>query len=147
MKHFKILLPVFLLISGISFSNFNQEKEIDSTKKKEKKALLPLKVDRKFKLTTDEGTWISLDVSPDGKTIAFDLLGDIYTLPIEGGKATRITSGLAFDTHPKFSPDGKELLVVSDRSGGPNAWILDLESGDSTQVTKGKDFYMESACV
>ena len=145
MKHFKILLPVFLLISGISFSNFNQEKEIDSTKKKEKKAPLPLKVDRKFKLTTDEGTWISLDVSPDGKTIAFDLLGDIYTLPIEGGKAKRITSGLAFDTHPKFSPDGKELLVVSDRSGGPNAWILDLESGDSTQVTKGKDFYMESA--
>ena len=73
------------------------------------------------------------------------MLGDIYTLPIEGGKAKRITSGLAFDTHPKFSPDGKELLVVSDRSGGPNAWILDLESGDSAQVTKGKDFYMESA--
>ena len=113
MKHLKILLPIFLLISGISFSNFNQEKKLIQQKKKEKKA----QVDRKFKLTTDEGTWISVDVSPDGKTIAFDLLGDIYTLPIEGGKAKRITSGLTFDTH-MFSPDGKELLVVSDRSGG-----------------------------
>ena len=78
MKHFKILLPVFLLISGISFSNFNQEKEIDSTKKKEKKALLPLKVDRKFKLTTDEGTWISLDVSPDGKLYNANNLDQVY---------------------------------------------------------------------
>ena len=88
---------------------------------------------------------MSLDVSPDGNTIAFDLLGDIYTLPIQGGKAKRITKGLAFDAHPKFSPDGKSLLIVSDRSGGPNAWILDLETGDSIQVTKGDDFFMETA--
>ena len=77
--------------------------------------------------------------------MAFDLLGDIYTLPIEGGKAKRITKGLAYDAHPKFSPDGKNLLIVSDRSGGPNAWILDLETGDSIQVTKGDDYFMETA--
>src|SRR5882724_8624061 len=63
-----------------------QEKEKKEEKKDDKKGL-PLKSDRKVSFTTDEGTWLSLDVSPDGKTIAFELLGDIYTLPIEGGKA------------------------------------------------------------
>src|SRR5688572_33194131 len=58
---------------------------------------LPLKPSRTVAFTTDEGTWMSLDVSPDGRTIVFDLLGDLYTMPIGGGKATRITSGMAWD--------------------------------------------------
>ncbi len=57
--------------------------------------------------TTDEGTWMSLDVSPDGKTIVFDLLGDLYTVPIAGGTATRIVGGMSFESQPKFSPDGR----------------------------------------
>ena len=44
---------------------------------------------------SDEGTWMSLDVSPDGRTIAFDLLGDIYVMPITGGDAQAIASGHA----------------------------------------------------
>ena len=137
-------LALFLSISILAQNPENSIKS-DSVKSKKKETGLPLKVDRKIKIKTDEGTWMSLDISPNGETLVFDLLGDIYTLPIEGGKATRITNGLAFDTHPKFSPDGKELLIVSDRSGGPNAWILNLESLDSTQVTKGNDFFMEDA--
>ena len=133
-----------LLISQNPDNKVKTEKK-DSIKSKKKKALLPLKPERKIKLNLDEGTWMSLDVSPDGNTLAFDLLGDIYTLPIEGGKAKRITKGLAYDAHPKFSPDGKSLLIVSDRSGGPNAWTIDLETGDSIQVTKGDDFFMETA--
>src|SRR3954466_676602 len=66
---------------------------------------LPLKTTRTVSFTTDEGTWISLDVSPDGRTIVFDLVGDLYTMPIGGGKATRITDGPAFDAQPRFSPD------------------------------------------
>src|ERR1044071_7677540 len=69
-----------------------------------------------LKLTVDEGTWISLDVSPDGRTIVFDLLGDLYTLPIAGGTATRITSGPAWDVTPRFSPDGSRIVFASDRS-------------------------------
>ena len=138
-----IYLLAFILTASMSAQESKNEKENDSTKKK--KIGLPLKVDRKIKLNTDEGTWMSLDISPDGKTLAFDMLGDIYTLPIEGGKASRITSGLAFDSHPKFSPDGKQLLMVSDRTGGPNAWVLDLENGDSIQITKGDDYFMETA--
>ena len=145
MKKFLSLLFTLFFLTGFTQEPDKVVKKDTVKKTKNKKANLPLKVERKIKLTTDEGTWMSLDVSPDGKTIAFDLLGDIYKLPIEGGKAKRITRGLAFDTHPKFSPDGKELLIVSDRSGGPNAWILDLETGDSTQVTKGDDYFMETA--
>lgn len=110
-------------------------------------ATLPLESGRTVSFTTSEGSWLSLDVSPDGQTIAFDLLGDLYTLPIEGGVATRITSGLAFDAQPRFSPDGTKLLFTSDRDGGENLWILDLEAdGDERfeQLTRGKHFRYQS---
>src|SRR5918998_661984 len=78
---------------------------VDTTTKY-KSDSLPLKPERTFRFDTDEGTWISLDVSSDGNTIVFELLGDLYTLPIKGGEARRITSGLPFDTQPRYSPDG-----------------------------------------
>ena len=83
------------------------KKDEKKGEKKDEKKGLPLKSTRKIEFTTDEGTWLSLDVSPDGKTIVFELLGDIYTLPIEGGVAKLIDGGMAFDSQPKFSPDGK----------------------------------------
>ena len=100
---------------------------------------LPLEAKRSASFTATEGTWISLDVSPDGRTIVFDLLGDLYTMPVAGGQATAITHGLAFDAQPRFSPDGKRVAFVSDRTGGDNVWLLDLATGDTTQLTKGND--------
>ena len=100
-------------------------------------APLPLAAARKAEFSASKGTWISLDVSPDGKTIVFDLLGDLYKLPIEGGKATRITSGMSFDAQPRFSPDGKKIVFVSDKSGGDNVWTMSLDMKDTTQVTMG----------
>lgn len=88
---------------------------------------MPLKATRSFDFTTNEGTWTSLAVSPDGKTILFDLMGDIYSIPMEGGKATAITKGMAYDNHPSYSPDGKRILFLSDRSGAENIWYIDLE--------------------
>ncbi len=115
----------------------------DSTKKDSAKYAqfkdLPLKPERKINFTTREGTWMSVDVSPDGQTIAFDLMGDIYTIPVSGGKATQVTRGISFDTHPRFSPDGKKLLFTSDRSGSENLWWIDFEKKDTFQVTKERD--------
>ena len=100
---------------------------------------LPLIPTRRLTFTTTEGTWMSLDVSPDGKTIVFDLLGDLYTLPIQGGQARAITSGMAFDAQPRFSPDGKQIVFLSDRSGAENVWVADANGGSLKQVTDGAD--------
>ncbi|WP_337169650.1 amidohydrolase family protein [Gemmatimonas aurantiaca] len=100
---------------------------------------LPLKMARTHTFTTTRGTWMSVDVSPDGQTLVFDLLGDLYTLPIAGGKATRLTSGMAYDAQPRFSPDGRKVVFVSDRSGGENVWLLSLDLKDTTQLTRGNN--------
>ncbi|HEV8612988.1 MAG TPA: amidohydrolase, partial [Gemmatimonadales bacterium] len=105
---------------------------------------LPLKPVRTVSFTTRTGSWMSLDVSPDGQLLAFDLLGDLYTLPISGGKATPFTRGMAFDAQPRFSPDGKKLVFVSDRDGGWNVWTISVDKKDTVQVTRGKTNSYES---
>jgi len=90
---------------------------------------------RSIPVDVTEGTWMSLDVSPDGSTIAFDLLGDIYTLPIAGGEATAIASGLPWEIQPRFSPDGSRLAFTSDRAGGDNIWIMNTDGTDRRQLT------------
>ncbi len=96
---------------------------------------LPLKGARTFSLSTDEGTWMSLDVSPDGKTIVFDLLGHLYSMPIEGGQATAITNGFSFDSQPRYSHDGKRIVFVSDRSGDDNLWLMNADGSDPMPLT------------
>ena len=91
-----------------------------------------------FNFTTDEGTWMNLDVSPDGKTIAFDMMGDIYTIPISGGKAKTLRTGLSFDVQPRYSPDGKHILFTSDAGGGDNLWMMKSDGTDIKQITKEK---------
>jgi Tol biopolymer transport system component/imidazolonepropionase-like amidohydrolase len=85
---------------------------------------------------TSEGTWINLDVSPDGRLIVFDLLGDLYTLPITGGRATRITSGAAFDMQPRWSPDGSRIAFISDRDGLNNIWLINPDGSSPRQVSR-----------
>ncbi len=115
-----------------------QQEAPPDTATEESKKPLPLEAARTLRVETDEGSWLSLDVGPDGRTVAFDFLGDLYTVPIEGGDARQITSGMAYDAQPRFSPDGKEILFVSDRSGGENLWTLELATGDTTRITEGE---------
>lgn len=96
---------------------------------------LPLKPDRKIEFTTDEATWLSLTLTQDGKTIIFELLGDLYSLPVEGGEAKSVTTGMAFDSQPSVSPDGKRIAFVSDRDGSENLWICNIDGSDPKQLS------------
>lgn len=91
-----------------------------------------------FKLSTNEGTWMNLDVSPNGEHIVFDLLGDIYIMSSNGGNATILREGLPFEIQPRFSPDGKKISFTSDAGGGDNIWIMNLDGRDAKQITKEK---------
>ncbi|MFN1836224.1 amidohydrolase family protein [Balneola sp. MJW-20] len=136
-----IRLLILLLIAGL-FSPAamaqDAEAESDSTEK-EKLNELPLEPGREFSFDLTEGSWISLDVSPDGSTIVFDFLGDLYTMPMEGGEATQLTKGMQFDSQPRYSPDGTKIAFISDASGGEGVWIMDLETEEKEQLTSGKD--------
>jgi Tol biopolymer transport system component/imidazolonepropionase-like amidohydrolase len=108
----------------------------DGKNKEEWNVEASLPAPKTIRFSTTEGTWMNLDVSPDGRRIVFDLLGDLYLLPIEGGQATRLTSGRAFDIQPRFSPDGRQVAFTSDRSGGSNLWRIGVDGGNPVQVSK-----------
>ena len=91
---------------------------------------------KKVAITTDEGTWMNLDVSPDGQNIVFDLLGDIYSIPIKGGKATNLAIGKAWEIQPRYSPDGKQISYTSDKDGGDNIWVMNSDGTNKHAVTK-----------
>jgi WD40 repeat protein len=88
---------------------------------------LPIKPARTISFITDEGTYMNIDISPDGKTLLFDLLGDLYTLPAAGGKATQLTRGLALNLRPVWSPDGKRIAYISDISGDFHLNVRDIK--------------------
>src|SRR5437868_7693090 len=82
-----------------------------------------------------EGTWMSVDVSPDGQTLAFDLLGDVYTVAATGGEATPVQDGPAMQRSPSFSRDGSKFLYLSDASGSDNVWVSNLDGSAPRQIT------------
>ena len=100
---------------------------------------LPLKPERLLRMTVTEGSWMSVDVSPDGESVVFDLLGSIWMVPLSGGEATPLTRGMAFDAMPRFSPDGERVVFVSDRSGGENLYNMAVDLSDTIQVTRGNN--------
>ena len=74
-------------------------------------------------------------LSADGKTLAFAWQGDIWTVPAEGGRAQRFTIHEAYDTIPRWSPDGKWLAFTSSRSGNDDVWIMPAAGGRARQLT------------
>lgn len=128
-----IIYAIVILLCNINFLKAQDSIAVQDTVKTKE---LPLKPERTISFTTNEGTWMSLDVSPDGNTLVFDMMGDIYSIPITGGKAKKLTRGMPYDVHPKFSPDGKSIAFISDKSGSDNIYIMDLETEEMTQVTE-----------
>ena len=124
MKHF-----LFLAILVLPFLSFSQDKPKWDVNN-------PPGAFKDVSFTTNEGTWMNVDVSPNGTMITFDMLGDIYTLPISGGTATTIRSGLAWEVQPRWSPDGKKILFTSDSAGGDNIFSMDADGKNVKQITK-----------
>lgn len=84
-----------------------------------------------------QGTWMSVTVH--GDRVIFDLLGDLWSMPLAGGEATRLTSGAAWDTEPRFSPDGKKIAYTSDRGGREQIWVMNADGTEARQLTDDKD--------
>lgn len=134
-RYFTLLIALFLLTP-----NFAQKKKKKDKKEEDSGWKVESPGDdfnyKTHSFTTNEGTWMNLDVSPDGQMIAFDLLGDIYTMPITGGKAKAIRTGIPFELQPRFSPDGKKIAFTSDAGGGDNIWVMNVDGSDAKQVSK-----------
>ena len=79
---------------------------------------------------------MSVDVSPDGQYVIFDLLAHVYRVPVAGGAAECLTadSGVALNFHPRYSPDDRSIAFVSDRAGQNNLWIMDADGSNPRQV-------------
>lgn len=87
-------------------------------------------------ISVNSGTWMNVDLSPDGETMLFDLLGDIYRMPASGGKAEKLTSDIAWQMQPVFSPDGSQIAFTSDQGGGDNIWVMDADGSNQRAVTE-----------
>ena len=103
---------------------------------------------REIDFTTSEGTRTSVDLSPDGTWVVFDLLGHVYRVPVAGGTATVLTqnSGVALNFQPRISPDGKTIAFITDRRGQYNLWVMDADGGNPRAVfTDGSITALEPA--
>lgn len=115
------------------------EKQVQDNKKDDKWDVNnPPGEELTVQIKTSQSTWSNVDVSPDGKTIVFDMLGDIYAIPAKGGQAKAITQGMAWNMQPRFSPDGKQIAFISDRDGGDNLWVMDADGTNPVQISKEK---------
>jgi imidazolonepropionase-like amidohydrolase/Tol biopolymer transport system component len=125
----RALIGLFVIVFSLCFSQNKNKWNVSN----------PDGPSKTVEFDVTEGTWMNLDVSPDGKEILFDLLGDIYTMPITGGTATVLRQGLPMEVQPRFSPDGKKILFTSDAGGGDNIWVMDRNGANAKQITS-EDF-------
>ena len=138
MKNYSLLLAI-ALFSLNSFAQTDKDKDkenLPAGKAEKWDVSTPPGTYKDVEFTTTEGTWMSLDVSPDGKNIVFDMLGDIYIMPITGGEAKVLRSGFPYEVQPRFSPDGKKISFTSDAGGGDNIWTMNVDGSNAKQVTK-----------
>ena len=140
-----ILLFLVVLIAGPVIGKSSKPETSKAKVDVAKNINAPQAKARNVTFDTSEGTWMSIDISPDGSTLVFDLLGDIYTLPVTGGTAKAITKGPALDMHPRYSPDGKLIAFDSDRGGMENLWLMNSDGTNPRILVKDKDTYVMSA--
>jgi Tol biopolymer transport system component len=118
---------------------------------------------RQIDIDTREGSWMSVDVTPHGDTLAFDLLGDVYVVPVGGGAARRLTTppdgagpassgekvppsaqGAPFDGQPRFSPGGERIAFISDRSGSDALWVMRTDGTGLRRISEERGVVLSS---
>ena len=138
MKRLLPLAALLLMSSQISLAQIDSTQiKADSVKKATKE--LPLEPERQIVLKNPGITWMSVDVHAGSQRLVFDAMGDLYIMPQAGGKAEALTQGMAYEVHPRFSPDGKHIVYISDKSGAQNVWVMNLASKEERQITKDKN--------
>jgi imidazolonepropionase-like amidohydrolase/Tol biopolymer transport system component len=143
----KSLLVLILMATGIVATQARQDAQPEAKPEAKKWDVTdPTGPTTPLAFDTSEGTWMNVDVSPDGTQVVFDLVGDVYLMPIAGGAAParRLTSGPVFDMQPRFSPDGKRIALTSDRDGLWNIWTMDLDGKDARQISRERRWFVNS---
>lgn len=141
------LISTSLYASSLSLNQAQSEQDKASEPKdplKDWDVLSPPMDLNKLTINTNETTWSSLDISPDGKHMVFDMLGDIFIVNAKGGKASPLTQDFAWNIHPAISPDGAKVAFISDRDGLSNVWVMDIDGENIKQVTKEKNNLIHS---
>jgi len=130
------IISIFLGTFSVSIA---QTKPTADVKKKPKWNVLkpPFKLNN-VSIDTNETTWSSLDITPDGKKFVFDMLGDLYVVDIKGGQAKSLTQDFAWNIQPAVSPNGKKIAFISDRDGISNVWTMNIDGTNLKQVSKEK---------
>ena len=129
-------LSLLLLLAMSVFTHAEQAKSKADTEQEKWSVNNPKGEFKTVNIDVNQGTWMNVDVSPDGKTLVFDLLGDIYTMPIKGGEAKALMTDIAWQMQPRFSPDGKYIAFTSDQGGGDNIWIMNTDGSSAKAVTE-----------
>ncbi|WP_445359219.1 amidohydrolase family protein [Microbulbifer sp. ANSA005] len=139
-----LTLPMGAVAEAESALEATKEKKVEKAEAQPWDINKPPYEFKPIQLDTRETTWSNLDISPDGKTILFDMLGDIYTVPVAGGEAVALTNEIAWNMQPRFSPDGKTIVFISDRDGADNIWLMDRNGDNLRQLTTEKENLLHS---
>jgi imidazolonepropionase-like amidohydrolase/Tol biopolymer transport system component len=135
-KYIQKIIPVGVILAiSVSIVSVKAQEKIPQTEKATWSVNSPQGKFKEANIDVTSGTWINVDVSPDGETLLFDLLGDIYTMPISGGEAKPLMTDIAWQMQPKFSPDGKHIAFTSDEDGGDNLWIMNRDGSNGKAVS------------